>query len=291
MNASEKPDPQPFFLSPEVESDPWRLVDTEAGAEANSWLLSYLDVMTLLFAFVTALFAYQKALSLQDVPIAQQRPAVRMERKLVEPPKPVTVALPVKEVEPPPPSPTIQPTTEFHAPMASVREESRPDIPDPLAPLPEPQPRQDAFVNLAPLAGGFGGAVEVAETEGKLRLEISDAILFDPARAEIKAEGTSVLDRVAYWLRLQEGSIAVEGHTDNRPMSGGRYGSNWELSTARASVVTRYLIEHGVAAERLRAVGLADTQPRVGNDTLEGRARNRRVTLVVYVVRDDGLKI
>lgn len=304
-NPNPPPNPPPFYPAAEAESDPWRMVDSEAGAEANSWLLSYLDVMTLLFAFVTALFAYQKALSLHPVASAQ-RPAVQVEKKLAAAPKPIPVSLPAKAAEPavaampqskapePAPStatPPAPPALADAAPSAGASQAVAPPIPMPSAPLPPVPEAENAVLSVAPLAGGFGGAVEIAETAGKLRLEISDAILFDPARAEIKAEGATVLERVAYWLRTQEGTIAVEGHTDNRPISGGRYGSNWELSTARASTVTRYLIEHGVAAERLRAVGLADIQPRAGNDTPEGRARNRRVTLVVYVVKDEGVKI
>lgn len=135
------------------------------------------------------------------------------------------------------------------------------------------------------------GTVEISAAGGEVRLEINDAILFDLASAELKPEGASVLDRLASVLDTQSGTIAVEGHTDDLPIATAKFQSNWELSTARASLVTRYLIAHGISPERLRAVGLADTQPRETNDTPEGRARNRRVSIVIFLPREDGVRI
>ncbi|HYE36365.1 flagellar motor protein MotB [Methylocaldum sp.] len=136
----------------------------------------------------------------------------------------------------------------------------------------------------------FSGSVEVSAGSGEVRLEINDAILFDPASADLKPEGSDLLNRLAGVLGTQGGTIAVEGHTDDRPIATPRYRSNWDLSTARASTVTRYLIAHGVSPERLRAVGLADTQPREANGTPEGRARNRRVSIVMFLARKGGVK-
>lgn len=100
-----------------------------------------------------------------------------------------------------------------------------------------------------------------------------------------------MLDRLANVLGTRGGAIAVEGHTDNFLIATARCQSNWELSMARASTVTRYLIGHGVSPERLRAVGLADTQPRETNHTPEGWARNRRVSIVIYLPREAGVGI
>ena len=71
--------------------------------------------------------------------------------------------------------------------------------------------------------------------------------------------------------------VEVEGHTDDLPISSARYPSNWELSTARAGAAARYLIDHGVPAARIRAVGYAETRPLVPNDSRENRGKNRRV--------------
>ena len=78
----------------------------------------------------------------------------------------------------------------------------------------------------------------------------------------------------------------IEGHTDNVPISAklkGRFKSNWELSTTRATTVVRYLIDQGsVDRQHLSAVGYADTQPHASNDTEEGRSANRRIEIVLY---------
>ncbi|MGB0237439.1 MAG: OmpA/MotB family protein [Cycloclasticus sp.] len=75
----------------------------------------------------------------------------------------------------------------------------------------------------------------------------------------------------------------VEGHTDNQPISTPRYLSNWELSSARATSVTRYLIGRGISPTRLSAIGYADTRPIVSNNDEVGRGKNRRVALVLRV--------
>ncbi|EWG98544.1 hypothetical protein Q427_29990 [Halomonas sp. BC04] len=78
-----------------------------------------------------------------------------------------------------------------------------------------------------------------------------------------------------------EGDVSVEGHTDSIPIATARFPSNWELSSARAIAVLRYLAELGIDIERLRAVGYAETRPLESNDSAEGRAMNRRVELLL----------
>ena len=110
---------------------------------------------------------------------------------------------------------------------------------------------------------------------------MSDQVLFEPGQAELRPEGRHVVDKLAAAIGRLPNKLGVEGHTDNVPISG-RYPSNWELSTARATTVLRELIEHhGISAARLSAAGYADERPVAANDTAEGRAANRRVELVV----------
>src|SRR5690625_7301960 len=80
--------------------------------------------------------------------------------------------------------------------------------------------------------------------------------------------------------------ITVEGHTDSVPIRSARFPSNWELSGARAGSVVRYLEANGIHSERLRAVGYADTRPLGSNDTVQGRASNRRVELTIGIDAD-----
>ena len=109
----------------------------------------------------------------------------------------------------------------------------------------------------------------------------SDVVLFSPGSATLQGGGQRILDRLASQLASLSNQITVEGHTDNIPISGG-YPSNWELSTARASSVLRSFIErHGLPASRGSATGYADQRPIASNDTAQGRAKNRRVEIVV----------
>lgn len=129
----------------------------------------------------------------------------------------------------------------------------------------------------------LAGRVEVNARPGAVDLVISDHILFAPASAALSAQGQALLEQLAAILNTLPYSVSVEGHSDNVPIHTDRYPSNWELSAARASSATRALIERGVAAERLRAIGYGDTRPRGDNDTPQARAQNRRVTFVLQV--------
>lgn len=125
--------------------------------------------------------------------------------------------------------------------------------------------------------------VEVSVHGGGVNLEISDRILFTPANAALTASGMAVLEGLAGALKAQPHLLSIEGHTDNSPIETARFPSNWELSTARAAIVARHLVKQGIPAERIRAIGYADTRPRADNLTPEGRSRNRRVSLLLQV--------
>jgi chemotaxis protein MotB len=132
-------------------------------------------------------------------------------------------------------------------------------------------------------AGELGRRVEVSRRQDAVNLEISDEILFDRGSAALKPGGEALLAELAKLLSQQTMTISVEGHTDNSPIRNARFASNWELSAARATNVTLQLLAHAIDPARVRAIGHADTKPRADNATAEGRARNRRVSLVLHV--------
>jgi chemotaxis protein MotB len=110
----------------------------------------------------------------------------------------------------------------------------------------------------------------------------SDKVLFDPGRAEIKAQAYPIMTRIAGVIRSVANEVRVEGHTCNLPTKSVLFASNWELSTTRATNVVRYMIDkQGIPAARLSAAGYADTRPLGPNDTEEHRRRNRRVDFVI----------
>ena len=119
----------------------------------------------------------------------------------------------------------------------------------------------------------------------RLTLQLSDKILFDSGSATIKQEGLPLLARVGQVVapRLDDLEVQIGGHTDNVPISGGgRYPDNWSLSAARAVNVVQFLEnEVGLDPSRISAVGYGEHRPVAGNDSAEGRARNRRIEIVL----------
>lgn len=128
--------------------------------------------------------------------------------------------------------------------------------------------------------------ITISELQGKLTVNILDRILFDSGEAVLKPQGEKVLEQIATVLaQYPNRQIHVIGHTDNVPIRAGarsRFASNWELSTARATAAVRFLSEKaGVDSRRLGAVGYGEFHPLAENNTAEGRAKNRRIALVV----------
>jgi chemotaxis protein MotB len=129
------------------------------------------------------------------------------------------------------------------------------------------------------------GQVTISELKGKLTVNMVDAILFDSGKAEIKTEGLVVLGKVIEILRaVNDKAIRIEGHTDAMPIAGSlaqRYPTNWELSAARAINVARYLQKESINPAFLSAAGFGEFKPVADNATLEGRAKNRRIEIVL----------
>lgn len=125
----------------------------------------------------------------------------------------------------------------------------------------------------------------VQRVNDRLVLELSDKILFDSGSDQLKGEGFSVLGNVARVLadRVRTLQVQVGGHTDNVPLGpSGHFGSNWALSAARAVNVVRFFQgDGGIDPSRLAAVGYGEYQPVAPNSTPEGRARNRRIEIVL----------
>jgi len=170
-------------------------------------------------------------------------------------------------------------------------------------------PKVDKTMRIAPQDGADAGAVpltkqlqqvqqQIVDEAGSAGIEtslhyrseqrglvvsiVAEGVLFDAGSAELKPAGRMVLDNLADSLAKIPNQLVIEGHTDNQPISTDRFPSNWELSSARASAVLRYLSAfHGIASKRLSASGYADQRPIDSNATDGGRARNRRVDIAV----------
>jgi chemotaxis protein MotB len=111
---------------------------------------------------------------------------------------------------------------------------------------------------------------------------LSDGSYYDSGSAEMRPQTLVVIDAVYQFLKKNQNLIRVEGNTDNVPIHTSAYPTNWELSTARAVNVVRYLVEHdGLDPTRVSAAGYGEFRPRRPNDTPAGRQQNRRVDIVL----------
>jgi chemotaxis protein MotB len=130
------------------------------------------------------------------------------------------------------------------------------------------------------------GKVEVEQIKGRLQLSVAEEIFFDSGKAELKSGGEDVLKRIGAILnKIPEKNIRIEGHTDNVKIGRllrEKYPTNWELGAIRAVNVVRYLQEEaGIDPLRLSAVSYAQYRPVDSNKTKAGRAKNRRIEIVL----------
>ncbi|MCP1673349.1 chemotaxis protein MotB [Natronocella acetinitrilica] len=217
-----------------------------SGGEGESWLLIYLDVLTLLLTLFVVLLAFTDFDAPEPSPDAMAFVT------------PQPWSEPLEQTDPEPEAEAA----EAAAPPAEV---------DPLARFEIPE-----------LADG----IEVQLEGGRLSFRIRDSLLFGSGSAQLTGAGGRLLDELVGTLLRLDGPISVEGHTDDRPIATARFPSNWELSSSRAIAVLRRLQLTGIDRERLRAVGYADTRPIADNADSSTRAANRRVELVLHMDLD-----
>lgn len=276
---------------------PWDIDAAPSVVENDTWLLSFIDILTLLLALFVLLLAqeHQRNVSL-DNEISVQPPRVFTAPE-PEPPTPElrpfsiiqlpalpqivspldSLQMPVHERKKSPVKPV---KTETIQPKSIVEENTRevPPVQFPVETVVH-TPVNDFLETLR--SSGLADRLDIQTRTDSVRLDITDSILFAPARTTLTDNGLTLLGELAVTLKDLPWSLSVEGHTDNIPIQTPRFPSNWELSTARATVVARELIRHGISPDRIRAIGYAETQPRNSNETPEGRNRNRRVTFVL----------
>ncbi|OQX86247.1 MAG: hypothetical protein B6D63_00460 [Candidatus Latescibacteria bacterium 4484_7] len=128
---------------------------------------------------------------------------------------------------------------------------------------------------------GIESKVSIEETEEGMLIRLSGPLMFESGKADLNDYAKDILTHVVNVLKESDAQIRVEGHTDNIPISNSKYSSNWELSTARAISVLKFLNNNGIPGTRLSAVGYGEFRPIVPNDTAENRRRNRRVEIYV----------
>lgn len=133
-----------------------------------------------------------------------------------------------------------------------------------------------------------GSGIEVERAGDAVVMRFPSEIAFPSGSGELTPQFIGIIDKLAPIIKKTPGQVIVSGHTDNVPMSGGIYRSNWDLSSARAtSVVHRFIEVHGVDRGRITVQGFADSRPLAPNDTPENRGKNRRVEVSIMTVKGD----
>lgn len=224
----------------------------------DRWLLSYADFMTLLLALFVVLYASSVARETESASLfAGLRAAFVFDSSA-----PAVVRTP--------------------------GEGERGDDPkaDAIAPVPLlAQLEEDlaAVVERTPRPTDRDPGVSLHQTERGLVVSLASAEFFPAGGVEIPQERRAALAAMAPFLNANTSSLHFEGHTDASPIQGGPYPSNWELSSARAAAVARFFMdEHALDPTRVTVSGLASQRPLTANEDAEGRARNRRVEIVIH---------
>ncbi|MGH8466141.1 MAG: flagellar motor protein MotD, partial [Pseudomonas sp.] len=228
------------------------------------WLVSYADFITLLFAFFVVMYSISsinegkykilsQALigvfndpdkSMRPIPIGDERP------------------LTVKPAEP-----LIKDSDQVDAGLAQTSSDPLKTITDDV---------RDAFGDLIK-----SDQMTVRGNELWVEIELNSSLLFGSGDAMPSDVAFNIIEKVARILKPFANPVHVEGFTDDLPIRTAQYPTNWELSSARAASIVRLLAMEGVNPARMASVGYGEFQPIAGNDTAEGRARNRRVVLVI----------
>jgi len=130
--------------------------------------------------------------------------------------------------------------------------------------------------------------VELEYEEPVLRMTLGNMTVFERGGANLMPGSSEILDALVEFIRIWDGDVQVVGHTCDLPIHTAAFASNWELSVARAVTVANYLDAGGVNGERIVAVGVADSDPLLPNDTEEHRVRNRRIQVILDSPRPAG---
>ena len=233
----------------------------EDESNAERWMISYADFITLLFAFFVVMYAIssvnnEKYKVLSDS-LAEVFPAEVSSPDLIQIGEPSLAA-----------SPHVVDIPDVDGWADPVDGDTQITSSDPVEDI------QNA---------GFDSAegVSIQVNNDWLELSLEGAYLFAGGSANLQASAQSKLSELATMLRAHDNPITIEGYTDNVPQSGQQFDSNWVLSAARASAVAKFFVDNGIRRNRISAVGYGENHPKETNATPAGRAQNRRVVIVV----------
>jgi chemotaxis protein MotB len=241
------------------------------NANRDRWLVSYADFVTLLFAFFVVLYAHSTANQREVHLIAASFRAAIGDRRVQE-----ELLNLIGPGGAPPPALTSAP-----GPLT-------------MAPPKEITGQGSNGIELLPSMVQLNKSLEKEIREGRLEIRLErrgmiitllESSFFPSGDNTILPNAKSTLERIAGTLKSLPNAIRLEGHTDAIPIHNARFRSNWELSAARGiALMEMFTGSFGLPSQRMSIAGFADTAPVASNETPEGRARNRRVDIVVLTV-------
>jgi chemotaxis protein MotB len=248
----------------------WHVPET-VEQETDNWLLTYLDMLTLLLAMLVVL------LGITHLPTSRSPgdPPMELVGSIAHGGLPVYDG-PIKFDNTP-----LVPASWGTLPTPGELPPANPADVGPLPRMVQAPPPPPSIKELG--LNDLGKGVDVIINSQSVSFRINNELLFPSGQATLSPEGLTVLKKVATVVNRSKYPLSVEGHSDNQPIQTTQFPSNWELSTSRATSVLRELVHDGVNNERLRAVGYADTHPLKPNDTPAGRTANRRVELILQI--------
>lgn len=223
----------------------------EEHENSERWLLTYADMITLLMALFIVLYSMSV---LNKSKFEAFQSSLKQSKNTGQP-----------DIKPPAPKPTDkpqppEPNTVSHGELEHLKQ---------------------ALIVALKKVHEEKAATLVIDDRG-LAIKLTSGVLFDSGQSILLPEGARVMDALGPELSKIGNNMTIEGHTDNQPINTGPYPTNWELSTSRATTVLRRLLdEYHLTPSHLQANGFADTRPDADNSTVAGRAKNRRVVLLV----------
>lgn len=253
--------------------------EEEAG---EAWLLPYSDLMTLLLAVFIVLFAVSKVDQKKAVAMAEAFSEKMMSDSVGGGAQGVPKNTPIIEDSP---APTIANAQSDTPTETSITEKYLGQLE--YNNLEKVKQQLDEIFKKDNMSSTVSTSIDMRG----LVITLNNAILFDSGKADIKGDHQDALTKIAAAITTLDKYIRIEGHTDNVPISGTQYPSNWELSTARASSVARLFIGScGIQPDRIVAVGYGEYRPVGDNNTAEGRASNRRIDIIVLSEKYNNLE-
>jgi chemotaxis protein MotB len=224
----------------------------EEHENAERWLLTYADLITLLLAFFIMMYTFSK----QD---AQKYQEVSMHLKAI-----FAGGTGIAQKG------SVSGTVNFDT------------ISDKNASNDEIKQQIEQEINTMAKTNGLKDNYTIFSDERGIIIRIMDKAFFDEGKAELKDSAKKILDKIVPVIKQINNHIRIEGHTDNVPIKTSEFKSNWELSVRRGTEVVRYFIERGgVPPQRISATGYSEYRPLVDNDTAANRALNRRIEIIV----------